>query len=217
MIFAVDFDGTITKQDVIDSMLQRYANDEYLAIEAQWQKNEINSQQCMKAQFSLVTVEEDEVKNFFENIEIDLTFLDFYDYVNQFATIAIVSDGVDYPIKAMIEKYNLKNIIYFANKLQIIPNGVDIAFPYCNKNCRCHCGCCKCTVLNSLRKNKEEKIVLIGDGKSDNCPAHIVDFVFAKNKLIDFCTKEQISFTKFNNFSDVLTEVKEWQMEKKNS
>ena len=49
-----DFDGTITRTDVIDNILQRFADPSWQAIEAQWVQGEIGSRECLSRQLSLV-------------------------------------------------------------------------------------------------------------------------------------------------------------------
>ena len=50
----LDFDGTISRCDVVDAILEAYADPGWLQIEATWQAGGIGSRECLRAQMSLV-------------------------------------------------------------------------------------------------------------------------------------------------------------------
>ncbi|MCL9684272.1 MtnX-like HAD-IB family phosphatase [Legionella maioricensis] len=210
MIFLVDFDGTISINDTIDVMLELFASKEYLAIEMRWKNNEISSMECMKRQFELIRAEEAALINYMDSIDIDLSFIDFCHYALKLGAIAIASDGIDYPIRKILEKHQINNIPVFANKIKIIEGGASISFPYAS-NCIKQSGCCKCSVSRNLCITQKKKIVLIGNGQSDMCLAERADVVFAKDSLKDFCISKGIPFNGFNSFMDIVVLMKKWK------
>jgi Uncharacterized conserved protein, possibly involved in methylthioadenosine recycling len=72
-----DFDGTITRTDVIDNILQRFADPDWEAIEEQWLQGEIGSRECLSRQLSLVKATPAELLAYFDTVEIDPDFPDF--------------------------------------------------------------------------------------------------------------------------------------------
>ena len=76
-----DFDGTITPTDVIDNILQRFADPSWEAIEDQWLQGEIGSRECLSRQLSLVKASPAELLAYFDTVEIDPDFPDFVDHV----------------------------------------------------------------------------------------------------------------------------------------
>ena len=91
-----DFDGTITRTDVIDTILQRFADPSWEAIEDQWLKGEIGSRECLSRQLSLVRALPAELLAYFDTVEIDPDFPDFVDLVIGLgASIEVVSDGIE--------------------------------------------------------------------------------------------------------------------------
>ncbi len=209
MLFIVDFDGTISINDTIDVLLELFASNEYLSIEQRWKNNEIGSMECMKLQFELIKVKEDELKSFLDHVDIDYSFIHFCHYAAKWGRIAIASDGIDYPIQKMLEQHQISNIPVFANKMEIIDGGVSISFPYAF-NCRKRAGCCKCSVSRELRNVQEEQIILIGNGQSDTCLAEHADFVFAKDSLKEYCLERGIPFHGFDNFLEIVAIMKQW-------
>jgi 2-hydroxy-3-keto-5-methylthiopentenyl-1-phosphate phosphatase len=49
-----------------------------------------------------------------------------------------------------------------------------------------------------------KRVLLIGDGASDFCVAHVADFVFAKGKLIAHCIANNIPHAPIANFADAI-------------
>jgi 2-hydroxy-3-keto-5-methylthiopentenyl-1-phosphate phosphatase len=205
MIFAVDFDGTIAHTDTVDALLGKFADPAWQAIEDDWIAGRIGSRDCMKNQLRLVSANRATLEAFFGDIEIDPSFVDFVRAVAGFATIAVVGDGIDYPIRQVLHKLELHWLPVYSNKLIFTPNGLDLAFPYGYDACAVGSGVCKCRVARSLDR---EYVVLIGDGRSDFCLARSADYVFAKGSLLGFCEREQIPRTPFTSFADILAALR---------
>lgn len=51
-------------------------------------------------------------------------------------------------------------------------------------------------------------VVFIGDGLSDRSAAEVADEVFAKHSLIAYCREKKIPFREFENFSDIVEELR---------
>jgi 2-hydroxy-3-keto-5-methylthiopentenyl-1-phosphate phosphatase len=209
MLFVVDFDGTIAPVDTVDALLERFADPEWRRIETKWVKGEIDSRQCMAAQIALVRGADRLLERFLSSVEIDPDFAAFVDHVREFAEVAIVSDGLDYPIARALQKLGL-SIPFFANSLSFHPRGLDLSFPYSDSACAVGSGVCKCAAARRIDSGNGRPWVLIGDGRSDICIAQSADYVFAKGTLRRFCESEGISHSPFETFADVLAVVREW-------
>lgn len=209
MLFIVDFDGTVAPTDTVDALLERFADPEWRRIEERWVRGEINSQQCMAAQIALVAGESATLEEFFRSVAIDPSFADFVRYVGAFSEVAVVSDGLDYPIRLALEKLDLPITIH-ANAVQFRPGGLSITFPHNQGSCIVGSGVCKCAIARSLDGGRGGPVILVGDGRSDLCIARMADHVFAKSTLLKFCEKENIRHTPFSTFRDVEDAVREW-------
>lgn len=208
MIFIIDFDGTIAPTDTVDSLLGRFANPDWELIEADWVQGKIDSRTCLQEQLGLVTADRQALEHFFQNVEIDPHFTSFARYVSAFADIAVVSDGLDYPIYHALQKVGLSSIPVFANKTGLKFNGLEVSFPHSSRECLPKSGVCKCMVARSFDTSP---IILIGDGRSDHCLARSADYIFAKESLQDFCESGGIPYTPFDSFDDILSVVKRWE------
>jgi 2-hydroxy-3-keto-5-methylthiopentenyl-1-phosphate phosphatase len=212
MFFVVDFDGTLSIRDTVDSMLERFADPAWETVEQEWLDGKITAVQCMQKQLRMVRADHVSLEKFFRAIQLDPGFLPFYDHVNRFADVAIVSDGLGHAIKVAMKTAALPDIPVFANKLHFVSDGIDISWPYMNPACTAGNGVCKCAIARHFSGDKQ-LVVLIGDGKSDACLAQKADVVFAKGSLIAYCEANGIAHHKFQTFADVLSEIKTWPRE----
>lgn len=210
MLFIVDFDGTIAPHDSVDALLERFADPEWKEIEEQWASGRLNSRDCMRSQLGLVRAKREALDEFFRSIATDPSFPEFVRFVSSFAEVAVVSDGLDYPIAIAMKNCGVPSVPVYANALEFRADGLGLAFPHAETACRPQSGVCKCGVARSLDNGRGLDTVLIGDGRSDQCIAHRVDHVFARSGLQKYCQNEAIAHTPFETFSDVLAEVRKW-------
>jgi 2-hydroxy-3-keto-5-methylthiopentenyl-1-phosphate phosphatase len=212
MLFIIDFDGTVAPVDTVDALLERFAAPAWRQIEEQWVSDQIDSQQCMAAQIDLVSGDRSSLEHFLESVDLDPAFTDFVLYASTFADLAIVSDGLDYPIRHALQRPGIPPIAIYANKLGFRTGGLEISFPYTDAACAVNSGVCKCAVSRSLVRGRAVTTVLIGDGRSDQCFARSAGHVFAKGSLRRFCEQERIAHTPFDSFADVLAVIRRWNV-----
>jgi 2,3-diketo-5-methylthio-1-phosphopentane phosphatase len=210
MLFVIDFDGTLSLRDSVDALLERHAPSEWLAIEAEWAQGRITAKECMRRQIRMITGNEEQLEQFFETIRLDPTFLPFLNYVQKFAQVAIISDGIGRAIHAALEAAGFPGIPVFANHLSFLNGTWELDFPNSDVNCAVGSGVCKCAVARDLSGTSAQPVVLIGDGRSDMCLAGHADYVFAKESLARHCEAEAIPFSEFLSFSDILASIKNW-------
>lgn len=195
-----DFDGTITRTDVIDSILQRFADPSWEAIENEWLQGDIGSRECLSRQLSLVKATPSELLTFFDTIDIDPDFPDFVDHVIGLgASLEVVSDGIEQGIARILARNYVSLLPILANRLrQLGHDSWRIDFPYSSDACRAASGNCKC---KSTPKSK--RVLVIGDGQSDMCVASTADFVFAKDRLAEHCERNGIAYARFDSFAEL--------------
>jgi len=195
-----DFDGTITPTDVIDNILQRFADPSWETIEQQWLDGEIGSRECLSRQLALINATPNELLEYFDSVEIDPDFPDFVDHVIGLgATIEVVSDGIEQGIARILARNYVSLLPILANRLrQVDQTSWRIDFPYSSDACRAASGNCKC---KSTPKGKP--VLVIGDGQSDMCVSSTADFVFAKGRLAEYCERNAIPYARFESFAEL--------------
>lgn len=197
-----DFDGTITKHDVVDAFLDAFAAPEWLEIEALWRNMKIGSKECLKRQIACVgPISQKEMTEFLDDIEIDPHFLEFARSFSK-GRITILSDGFDFFISSVLEMHKLESIRYFSNRLIWSPGQAPRAeFPHFEPLCKIASGACKCKLVATLSSSRN--FSYIGDGQSDFCISRKAEVVMAKGKLAHFCRDEGLSFIEFHSFKEI--------------
>src|SRR4051794_40639947 len=98
MIFC-DFDGTISRQDVVDLLLERFAGPQWRTIEEEWAAGRITARQCLDRQMACTRVRESDLAGLLREIEIDSGFKDIASLAQDSGVPLIVfSDGFDWII-----------------------------------------------------------------------------------------------------------------------
>lgn len=198
----VDFDGTVTQNDVGALFFATYAKDFYGEIISLWLEGKISSKECMERLCRLVKISELDLKKFVISQKIDDKFPDFVDLCKcRNIKLVILSDGLDYYIRLILNKFGLEELPFFSNVLKFEDTKLVPEFPYFDLGCG-NCGNCKKNHLKKLR-SKDQKVIYIGDGLSDRCAVTEADIVFAKKDLRKFCVEEGIEHYQFLDFGDV--------------
>lgn len=208
-----DFDGTVTKGDTVDLLLERLADPTWHDIEARWEAGEISGRECMRLQVPLIRGGWQAMLKVLETVEVDPTFKTFINWCRlRKLPVSIVSDGIDKVINHLLTREKIKINRVWANHLledQQCENGatnLSLAFPKPHKVV-CPSGLCKCQVLDQAPSDSLK--VIIGDGRSDFCWAQRADLVFAKDKLLKFCIEEGIRHVPYENFVQVRVHLDE--------
>ena len=202
--FFCDFDGTVTKEDLIDRILEKFADPTWMEIEQSWVNGKIGSRDCLAMQTKLIRSRKSDLIDFSESTHIDKSFIDFARYCgDQAIEIAILSDGIDLLIKTILHRYSLDHIRVYSNSLESTNGHFEMLFPYFREDCMSRSGVCKCKIMEKLSIPSGINI-LVGDGRSDFCLASKVDLTFAKADLLDFCRLKEIPHVRFKEFRDIV-------------
>ncbi len=203
--FFSDFDGTITKKDVLNAFILNFSKGDYMTPEILWSKGKLSTQECLDIQMSLITeLTKKQFDDFINSVEIDPYFLEFYSYLEKNnKKLVVLSDGFDIFIEKTLQRFNI-NVKIFANTIQLgEKNGYmtfKTGYPNSYSKCDIKSGCCKCAMAYKY----SNKFVYTGDGLSDRCIAKKADLLFAKCELEQFCKTEGLEYFQFNTFKDVL-------------
>lgn len=202
----VDFDGTITKEDIGDSIFQKFGDhDKIMPNLNALLANKITAFENWTNLFASIEKWDYELLyQYVDSFEMDETFKEFITYcsANNFP-IYVLSDGFDLYIKRVLKREGLESAVtVFSNRWTPDGTKANLVFPYMDEECKDCANCKRNHIINN--SGDEEFTVYIGDGTSDRCPAQYCDFVFAKKFLLKYCEKERISYSPYNNFQDVI-------------
>lgn len=206
----LDFDGTITRRDVTDAILDAYARPEWLQVEQAWASGRIGSRECLTQQMALVDAGADEVNQLLDGIEIDPGLVPLLQACAADAVpVHIISEGFDYCIQRILLRPSLRLAQYLTG-VQIVsghvePVGRNWPVGFATAPCVHGCGTCKPVTMDRLNP-AGAPIVFVGDGLSDRHAAGRADVVFAKERLAAFCDQQRIAYTPY----DTLATVARW-------
>jgi len=213
----VDFDGTITKEDIGEVMFLKFGDAQKAKeIVNDWINEKINARQSWE--MLCKTINNLDIKKFDDFLlssEIDNSFKKFIEYCTENNyEVRILSDGLDYYINKILLKENLSHLEVYSNKLSFDNNGNLIPiFPYTDEECKRCANCKRNHVLNF--SGDDEFSIYIGDGYSDVCPAQYCDYIFAKKSLLKYCEINRITYYPYSDFNDVIKKLEELKQKKR--
>jgi len=213
----LDFDGTITVNDVGEAIFKKFLSTEILKnIVEDLLADKISARECWENLCSSVSdIDKSEFDKFILLQEVDPTLHRFLDYCkSKEYEIFVLSDGFDYYIEKILQKENLDHLKSYCNRLTIANDGKLIpSFPFYSSECRNSANCKRNHIIDN--SSEEDYSIFIGDGYSDMDAIQFVDFIFAKDDLLKFCEKQRISYFPFKNFDDIISRLNELSAKKK--
>jgi 2-hydroxy-3-keto-5-methylthiopentenyl-1-phosphate phosphatase len=204
-----DFDGTISVQDMGYVLVTQFASSEWESIDRDFRERKIGSKEAYSRIAKILSGDEPTILRFIqEHSNIDPSFPTFYEYCHEKGIdIKIISDGLDFYIKKILEIHHLSEIPFYANGTHFLRGeGIEISFPHSEEECGL-CGTCKKKLIQNHRK-EYDSIFFVGNGLSDRCAAQEADFVFAKDSLYNYCTEQDIPCHFFKYFHEILGDLK---------
>ena len=209
--FYLDFDGTITQNDVVDMMLERFADKSWQVIEKEWQNGKIGSRECLSKQIALLKASPEDLALLCQEIKIDDYFISFLKCADELSIpVRIVSDGFDYVIRQVLNRVLkdhpdlLQALPIFSNKIEWVSSSPKAIFSS-GKLCDHGCANCKPEIIRQTA-SKEDMVLFVGDGLSDRYAVQRADISFAKGKLLQYCRDQRLNHVPYEHFG----QVEEW-------
>jgi 2-hydroxy-3-keto-5-methylthiopentenyl-1-phosphate phosphatase len=193
----LDFDGTISREDVGTYVLERVASGRFEAIDARYERGEIGSRQCIRELWPLLRVERSRLDELADEVPLDPGLGPLVGFVRRNGgEVVVVSDGLGFYVARRCAPFGVP----------VFTNGVVDGrpqFPHADRGCPCGlCGTCKPARFRGARR-RGRSCVFVGDGTSDRFAAAEADVVFAKDRLVDWCRAEGLDFEPFHDLCEV--------------
>lgn len=193
----IDFDGTISIEDVGSYLLERFAPGRWDSIDARYERGDIGSRQYLSELWPLLPADTSALLAVAEEVPLDPGFGPLVAFLaSAGAEVVVISDGLGFYVQPRCAPFGVEVL---AND---VLDGRPV-FPHADPSCPCGaCGTCKATPIRRARARGRTTIV-VGDGTSDRYGAVVADLVFAKDRLIDWCRQSGVPFTRFTTLADV--------------
>jgi 2-hydroxy-3-keto-5-methylthiopentenyl-1-phosphate phosphatase len=205
-IVLCDFDGTVSQEDVTDSLLVRFGLPGWDTLEVDWREGRIGSRACMAGQVALLECSRDELDEHLATMTIDPDFAQFVTLVRRSgAPLRIVSDGLDYAIHSILARHGLGDLAVTASHL--VPAGPRrwaLEFPHARSDCLATSGTCKCALAGPPFVAAPSRVLMVGDGASDFCVAQRADLTFARKRLLKHCVERGLNHRAVANFAQAV-------------
>ena len=200
---AVDFDGTVTEMDLLDTIARDFGDPEvYQEVDEGLDAGTMPLRDVITREFEPVRRPLEEVVQWeLENVRVRDGFGDFVRHAREHGwRVVIVSSGFHELIEPILEREGVEVELH-ANRVDPDPEGWRVHWRY-EASCD-SCGeSCKRSIVQELAG--EDELVYIGDGYSDRCAAEASDLVFATRGLADYLDERGIPYERFDDFHDVV-------------
>jgi len=205
----VDFDGTITRTDTTDAILEAYADPRWRALEEAWVSGRIGSRDCLRDQMALVDAAPEEIDALLDDIDIDEGFVSLFETCASYGVaLHIVSDSFDYCINRVLGRAGhlsalLEGVTISSSHLE--PHGRSWRAHFGGAVCDHGCATCKPATMGRLNPGRGP-VVFVGDGYSDRHAAAVADLLYAKGALVHHCNAHRIPYVSFEDLAAVALE-----------
>ena len=201
--FLVDYDGTISRVDVTDTLLSSLTDDPELAQkDLDYSEGRIGSRELAEWDLTVLPHNPDVLRLTAELLPLDRTFPEFVAAVRRRrAAVEIVSDGLGFYVAPGLARLGVADLPVATNAAELHPISPRMRFPYGHPRCFV-CGTCKRERVRGHQRARRA-VVFVGDGTSDRFAAAHADVVFAKDDLARLCEAEGWPYRAWESFADV--------------
>lgn len=199
----VDFDGTITEQDLLDTIAQTFGDEDvYREVDEALDDDSLSLHEVIRREFEPVRAPLADVQRWaLENVRVRPGFRETVELARERGwRLVIVSSGFRELIEPVLEREGLAGLELLANSVDPDPSGWKVRFrteDVCET-----CGQpCKRSTAAALADGSE--LVYVGDGYSDRCAAELADLVFARRGLATYLEERGVPFEPFEDFHSI--------------
>lgn len=202
-----DFDGTIASHQTLDFLYERFAACG-LEYALKWERGEISTPMELHLTFATVDAQKEEMENALEEIEIDEGFHSFLKFArDRKYPMAVVSDGLEWYIDFILSRYGVQDIPIYANRIHFERNGFRFEFPWSHTDAPMR-GVSKPNIVRCYRE-KVDRVVYVGDGRTDANVIRDVDLLYAKGWLANHCKEQCVDAIEFTDWEDLISKWRE--------
>jgi 2,3-diketo-5-methylthio-1-phosphopentane phosphatase len=202
----VDYDGTVSRQDVGTVLLAAHALVDRAVVaakDADYDAGRSGSRDLMQWDMEVLPRDGALLRAFAAEIPQDETFVSFVAAVREAgAAMEIVSDGLGFYVASNLARLDpgIADLPIATNETDVDRSG-RMTFPYGHPACFV-CGTCKRERVRAHEAGGRV-VVFIGDGQSDRYAAHHADIVFAKDALLAWGRATGRDFLEWDRFAEI--------------
>jgi len=203
MIIQSDFDGTLTEEDVSFALLDAFAEGDWRKLYEQYRQSKMTVGDFNTKAFAMVKASRDELLRVArEDVKLREGLRNLVNYCQERGfRFLVVSNGLDFYIKAILEDVGLGNIEVYAATTEFSPNAIGVQYigpegKVLKKDFK--------KAYTKLFLKQGYQVVCIGNGPSDFSPAALAQHVFARDALMDICKEKKLKYQPFDDLNDIV-------------
>lgn len=208
LVVLCDFDGTITQIDTAEFVLAKFAKGDWRAFDEQFERGKMTLEECLKREFSLVSVSQEVILNELKNI---VTFRPHFEELAEyckknFIPLIIVSAGLDFVIKHFLELKGWHDMVEtYTARTKYNAHGIKFTFPRLLDKTSANF---KQDLVRRC-KSQDKTVIYIGDGSGDYAAAGDADYPFAikGSKLASLCESHRVRCRVITDFQEVVEAI----------
>ncbi len=203
IVVQCDFDGTITLEDISFRLLDEFADGNWRQLLSEYRAGKISVGDFNTRAFAMVKADKQTMLDVVRRTtEIRAGFQELLDYCRRKGfRFAIVSNGLDFYIEAVLKDIGVNGIEVFAAQTKFNPDGLEVKYIGPNGD----------QLLEGFKDaytklflSKGYHVIYIGNGLSDVAPARLSHQTFATGDLLDCCKQSGLNCIPFDDLNDVV-------------
>jgi 2-hydroxy-3-keto-5-methylthiopentenyl-1-phosphate phosphatase len=204
----IDFDGTVTIEDVSFLLLDTYVGQEWRDQLVEYTEGRIPVGTFNKRVFGMMKASRKTMTDLVltsPRVQIRRGFRELLEHCEvKGYKIVIVSNGLMFYIEAILKKLGvdrIKGLEIYAARNDFYPGGVKVAYigpdgKELEKGFK--------EAYTAMLVKQGYQVIYIGNGDSDIYPARLAKRVFATDQLLKRCRTDKFECTPFNDFFEVI-------------
>jgi 2-hydroxy-3-keto-5-methylthiopentenyl-1-phosphate phosphatase len=191
----IDFDGTVTEDDLLDTIARDFGDPAvYREVEDGLDAGTMPLREVITREFAPVTAPLEEVVAWvLEHARIRAGFRELVAEAQAAGwEVHVVSSGFHELIEPVLEREGVEVLLH-ANRIDPSPSGWRVEWRYPDDCDQCGESCKRALLPAGY-------VVYVGDGYSDRCAALAADRVFATSGLAQYLSEQRMPFEPFSDF-----------------
>jgi len=198
-----DFDGTITEEDISFLLLDAFAQGDWRRLLQEYKEHKISVGHFNTKAFAMVKAGKQTLLEAIKGkvkVRAGLQELIAYCAERNFRLV-IVSNGLDFYIKTILEDIGLENLEVYAAQTQFCLEGLEVKYVGPDGK-KLDDGLKEAYIKSFLEQGY--RVIYIGNGDSDIFPAEYAHQIFARGELLAYCKENNLRCKPFGNLTDVV-------------
>jgi 2-hydroxy-3-keto-5-methylthiopentenyl-1-phosphate phosphatase len=201
----LDFDGTVTMEDVSFLLLDTYVGSRWREHLKEYTSGKIPVGAFNKKVFGMMKADRQTMTDLVlhsDRVKIRPGFRELTDYCERRGfKVVIVSNGLIFYIEAILQSLGIDGLDIYAAENVFHPGGMKVRYIGPGGN-ELEAGFKE--AYTGLLREKGYDVIYIGNGTSDIYPSRQARHVFATADLLERCREEKLECSPFTDFHDVI-------------